>query len=311
VSHEAEDARDEGIARVTRSNKKWMAEEAMPCLLRVTPVGDEDISETFRLRMTASGLRPPTRHQAWGALMRHAARAGWFEQVVGDLKPMVTKRSHARRSMVWRRVRASPPSLSPLPPLSPDPVPFLPDTEGTPAMPLQLTITASSLEELWQTLSTFPQLAQTLAQNEQQERAGQGFVPADTAGADTGQKYTWKEVTVARPNGGEEPSSTKRGPGRPAGSTNKPKAAAAKPEPEPGQLPDDTDDTDEMDEGNEDAARAAITQELGKFWKKGPGFKNIIQGFRSQLGISTMLELQAKDFPKARKLIEELKAASD
>ena len=178
-------------------------------------------------------------------------------------------------------------------------------------MPLQLTITASSLEELWQTLSTFPQLAQTLAVKDQQEGAGQGFVPADTAGADTDQKYTWKEVTVARPNGGEEPSSTKRGPGRPPGSANKPKAAAAKPEPEPGQLPDDTDDTDEMDEGNEDAARAAITQELGKFWKKGPGFKNIIQGFRSQLGISTMLELQAKDFPKARKLIEELKAASD
>ena len=183
-------------------------------------------------------------------------------------------------------------------------------------MPLQLTITASSLEELWQTLSTFPQLAQTLAQNEQQAlRAGQGFVPADTAGADTDQKYTWKEVTAARPNGGEEPSSTKRGPGRPPGSTNKPKAVATKPEPEPepepGQLPDDTDDTDEMDEGNEDAVRAAITQELGKFWKKGPGFKNIIQGFRSQLGISTMLELQAKDFPKARKLIEELKAASD
>lgn len=180
-------------------------------------------------------------------------------------------------------------------------------------MPLQLTITASSLEELWETLSTFPQLAQTLAQNEQKESAGQGFVPADTAAtADTDQNYTWKEVTAARPNG-EEPS-TKRGPGRPPGSTNKPKAVAAKAElkaePEPGQLPDDIDDADEM-EGSEDEIRAAITQELGKFWKKGPGFKNIIQGFRSQLGISTMLELQAKDFPKARKLIEDLKAASD
>jgi hypothetical protein len=124
-------------------------------------------------------------------------------------------------------------------------------------------------------------------------------VPADTANADTSPK----------PNG--EDLAPKRGPGRPPGSTNKPKAAA-KPEPEPGQLPDDTDDAagDEMD-GSEDDIRAAITQELGKFWKKGPGFKNIIQGFRSQLGISTMLELQAKDFPKARALIEDLKAASD
>jgi hypothetical protein len=300
MSREAEDARDEGIARVTRSNKKWMA-DAMPCLLQVTPVGDEDISETFRLRMTASGLRPPTRHQAWGALMRHAARAGWFEEVVGDLKPMVTKRSHARRSIVWRRVRASPsPSLSPLPPQFPDFAPYLPDTEGTPAMPLQLTITAHSLEELWNTLSTFPQLAQTLAVKDQLDSLGQqeSPVPADTANADTSPK----------PNG--EDLAPKRGPGRPPGSTNKPKAAAAK-EPEPGQLPEDTDTGDDMDEGSEDDIRASITQELGKFWKKGPGFKNIIQGFRSQLGISTMLELQAKDFPKARALIEDLKAASD
>lgn len=178
-------------------------------------------------------------------------------------------------------------------------------------MPLQLTITASSLEELWQTLSTFPQLAQTLAQNEQNAlRAGQGFVPADTAGADTDQKYTWKEVTAARPNGGEEPSSTKRGPGRPPGSTNKPKAVATKePEPEPEDTEEEMDADREL-VNTDDEVRAAITQELGKFWKKGPGFKNIIQGFRSQLGISTMLELQPKDFPKARALIEELRAAS-
>src|SRR6188768_3125738 len=244
MSREAGDARDEGIARVTRSNKKWMA-EAMPCLLQVTPVGDEDISETFRLRMTASGLRPPTRHQAWGALMRHAARAGWFEEVVGDLKPMVTKRSHARRSIVWRRVRASPsPPPSPLPPLSPDPVPFLPDTEGTPAMPLQLTITAHSLEELWQTLSTFPQLAQTLAQNEQQALAVQALADtaadtADTAGAaDTDPKPNGEIASV---NSASNSQTAKRGPGRPPGSTNKLKTVAAKaelkPEPEPGQLP--------------------------------------------------------------------------
>jgi hypothetical protein len=178
-------------------------------------------------------------------------------------------------------------------------------------MPLQLTITASSLEELWQTLSTFPQLAQTLAVKDQQEGAGQGFVPsADTGTADTGAADgagpAGPTGPASKPNGSEP----KRGPGRPPGSTNKPKAAA-KPEPEPGQLPDDTDDADEMEEGSEDDIRAAITQELGKFWKKGPGFKNIIQGFRSQLGISTMLELQAKDFPKARALIEDLKAASD
>jgi len=296
VSRSAKDARDEGIARVTRSNKKWMA-EAMPCLLQVTPVGDEDISETFRLRMTASGLRPPTRHQAWGALMRHAARAGWFEQVVGDLKPMVTKRSHARRSMVWRRVRASPPLF----PQSPDFLPILPDTEGPSPMPFQLTITAHTLEELWNTLASFPQGKPPLDNLGQQDGAEQ-LVPADTAGADTG----------AKPNGEDPAPQQRRGPGRPPGSTNKPKAVATK-EPEPGFL-DDAADDDEMDNSldeNEDAARAAITQELGKFWKKGPGFKNIIQGFRSQLGISTMLELQAKDFPKARKLIEELKAASD
>jgi hypothetical protein len=178
-------------------------------------------------------------------------------------------------------------------------------------MPLQLTITAQSLEELWNTLSTFPQLAQTLAVKDQLEGLGQqkSPVPADTAGADT------SSLLQGKPNGEIQPLtestatiSSKRGPGRPPGSTNKPKAVATKPEPEPD--PDDTDDSDDM-EGSEDETRAAITQELGKFWKKGAGFKNIIQGFRSQLGISTMLELQAKDFPKARALIEELKAASD
>ena len=174
-------------------------------------------------------------------------------------------------------------------------------------MPLQLTITAQSLEELWQTLSTFPQLAQTLAQNEQQALAVQALADA----ADTAVSKPNGEIQPLAENSATATIASKRGPGRPPGSTNKPKASTAAKEPEPEDTDTDADDDASMDEGNEDDIRASITAELGKFWKKGPGFKNIIQGFRSQLGISTMLELQPKDFPKARALIEELKAASD
>jgi hypothetical protein len=305
---EAEAARDAAMAQVlAAANLRWLiaAQQAVHrAALELRFLTSDDVMERIDPNARTHELR------ALGPVMTHAAKAGWIEKANLPGQSSRRRSLHASPRTVWRSLIYDPSyRFSPQVPQSPSPSDFLPDTEGALAMPLQLTITAQSLEELWNTLSTFPQLAQTLAVKDQQEGAGQGFVPADTASADT------SSLLQGKPNGEIQALTenvatiaSKRGPGRPPGSTNKPKAAAVK-EPEPEATEDDPDDA-EM-EGAEDEVRAAITAELGKFWKKGPGFKNIIQGFRSQLGISTMLELQAKDFPKARALIEDLKAASD
>jgi hypothetical protein len=176
-------------------------------------------------------------------------------------------------------------------------------------MSFELKITANSLEELWNTLSTFksPNFPQSPA-------------PPATA-PDTNPRVSSSTADTADTNG----VTPKRGPGRPPGSTNKPKPTSPPPaflntikaepngadEPEPEETGvEDAGQAPVAAEVNEDDERAAITAELGRYWKKSPALKTRIQNFRSEVGIATMMDLRAEDFGKARALIAELEATA-
>jgi len=176
-------------------------------------------------------------------------------------------------------------------------------------MPFELKITADTLDELWSTLATFK------APGEPAPLAPR----ADTNGADTAD-------TMSGSTSNEEVTPTlappqKRGPGRPPGSGNKSKPSTLPPAfvqsvksgPDEAEAeleePEDTRlGAPESEEEDIDNERARITTELGRYWKKNPAMKQLIQAFRAELGISTMLDLSPEDFPKAKALIARLKA---
>jgi hypothetical protein len=166
----------------------------------------------------------------------------------------------------------------------------------------KLEISANSLEELWSTLSALrPPAAPAKA--------------VDTAS-------TLNEVETAEAS----TPPVKRGPGRPPGSGNKNKPSSLPPafvrsvkaDPEEveteAEEPEDADDapTEAVDasitDEDDDETRAMITQELGRFWKQSSSMKQKIQAFRSELGISTMLDLSPADFPKAKAFLAKLAA---
>ena len=181
-------------------------------------------------------------------------------------------------------------------------------------MPFELKITANSLEELWNTLATFkgPTSISGIPRVDLKDP-----VSPDTNGADTAD-------TVSGSTSNEGASTPpKRGPGRPPGSGNKSKPSTLppafvqsvksgpdEPEDEAEQEPEDAGGatTAVDDDAKDDEIRAQITTELGRYWKKNPAMKQLIQAFRAELGISTMLDLSPEDFPKARALIAKLKA---
>jgi hypothetical protein len=94
--------RDIGIARVSLSNESWI-EKALAILRVMKCCQHEATGEDIRLWLLAHGLEEPTKPHAWGALTRTAVLRGILADT-GRVRQMKDKRSHARRTPLWRFV---------------------------------------------------------------------------------------------------------------------------------------------------------------------------------------------------------------
>lgn len=96
----AEEARDEGIRRVTKPNEEWMA-EGIHKLSQLSGSGVEWTGEDMRMWLREAGLSEPTHHNAWGALIKKAVSKQLIADT-GHTRNLKTEKSHARRSPIWR-----------------------------------------------------------------------------------------------------------------------------------------------------------------------------------------------------------------
>ena len=96
--------RDQAIAQVTGNNPEWcdQARAAFDTWLAGKPTGFEFIAEDFRLDVQNSLPVPPTPN-AWGGIMSGISRSGLIAET-GQLRKMKSGSSHARRSIVYRKV---------------------------------------------------------------------------------------------------------------------------------------------------------------------------------------------------------------
>lgn len=99
VLSEAETEKTLSLAKIEKSNAVWMV-LAVNVIQRISP-GSEGIGEDFR-HAVASYIGRPTRPNAWGALIRKATTLGLLE-LTGEMRSMRDRRSHARKSWVYRR----------------------------------------------------------------------------------------------------------------------------------------------------------------------------------------------------------------
>ena len=97
-AHASTEARDAALLLVSDSNTPWIdrAAERICASLR----GQECIGEDFRKLCEEYELYPKS-PKAWGALTNHLARSGRIVDT-GRVRKMTDKRSHARRSPVWK-----------------------------------------------------------------------------------------------------------------------------------------------------------------------------------------------------------------
>jgi hypothetical protein len=99
-SGSAKAARDEALKRVLEHSKVW-AGQALAYIDRLDP-GWEGITEDLRMVVDYSDIGKPHHHNVWGSLTANALRKSLFEPT-GELRHMKTKKSHARRTPVYRR----------------------------------------------------------------------------------------------------------------------------------------------------------------------------------------------------------------
>jgi hypothetical protein len=93
--------RDAALARVSaNAGNDWMA-AAFACLLRLERDLDHT-GESIRTQLMAMGCPPPHHHNAWGALIRCGITRGVLVDT-GRYSQMESRRSHARRTPVYRR----------------------------------------------------------------------------------------------------------------------------------------------------------------------------------------------------------------
>ncbi len=98
--NEAQEARDEGIARVSSPNAKWMG-DALDAISAIQ--GGLLTGEDIRLKVGAY-VGQPTHHNAWGALIRTATARGLLAKT-GMFRQMRVKQSHARITPVYDLAR--------------------------------------------------------------------------------------------------------------------------------------------------------------------------------------------------------------
>jgi hypothetical protein len=93
----AETLRDEGISRVLSHNETW-AERARSAINTLR--NWEGTGEDLRLAVVAVAGKPK-HHNAWGGVVMGAVKQGILTPT-GEYRPMVTDKSHARKTPVYR-----------------------------------------------------------------------------------------------------------------------------------------------------------------------------------------------------------------
>jgi hypothetical protein len=93
------EARDEALAQVSRNaGLDWMG----GALLRIAAFRNwRGTAEDVRVTLLANSYPSPHHHNAWGALIKTAIKRKLIIPT-GDLTNMKTKKSHARRTPVYR-----------------------------------------------------------------------------------------------------------------------------------------------------------------------------------------------------------------
>ena len=92
-------ARDAALARVALNAGNWMLHARRS--IEDLPAGWTGTGEDIRLELRRQGLPPPHHHNTWGSLIRVCTPR--FIVKTGASAPMKTKRSHARKTPVYRR----------------------------------------------------------------------------------------------------------------------------------------------------------------------------------------------------------------
>ena len=90
-------ARDRALARVSGHSGEWMPRAMIA--LEWLPAG-QLTGEDIRLRLIHQ-VGAPHHHNAWGALIRHGIKGGLLV-ATGEYRKMITLKSHARKTPVYR-----------------------------------------------------------------------------------------------------------------------------------------------------------------------------------------------------------------
>lgn len=96
---ESKALRDEGMQRVADNGPDFMA-TGMQAIASL-PGGFEYTGEKIREHLLAKKIEPH-HHNAWGALICSAVRRGLLEET-GRYVPMTARRSHARKTQVYKK----------------------------------------------------------------------------------------------------------------------------------------------------------------------------------------------------------------
>lgn len=96
---EANELRDEGMARTSRANADW--KEYGLLVIEELPLGWHGTGEAIREAVA----QEPNHPNAWGALAAAALKKGLIRPT-GVHVPMIAKKSHGRKTPVYERVAA-------------------------------------------------------------------------------------------------------------------------------------------------------------------------------------------------------------
>lgn len=98
---EAEQARDEAIARVEQHTKLTWRVEAEQVIADLASGPEDFTSDDVWRELDARGVSLPHDNRALGAVMRSMARRQWIEKT-GEYRPSERASTHASPKAVWR-----------------------------------------------------------------------------------------------------------------------------------------------------------------------------------------------------------------
>jgi hypothetical protein len=95
----AQELRDAGIADVTLSHERWMADGLRAMRLAANRF-DELTSDEVRACAVELGVPEPASQNVWGAVFREARRLGWIEGT-DRVRKCARREARAHRGAVW------------------------------------------------------------------------------------------------------------------------------------------------------------------------------------------------------------------